>query len=71
MLPTAMPAFIVLIILAGLYFLSTYNRFVTLKNRVKEVWSDIEVQMKCCYDLTPNLVETVKGYAFAILWVLL
>ena len=41
----------------------TYNRFVTLTNRVKEGWSDIEVQMKRRYDLIPNLVETVKGYA--------
>ncbi len=41
----------------------TYNRFVTLINRVKEAWSDIDVQLKRRYDLIPNLVETVKGYA--------
>ncbi|BAG13509.1 LemA family protein [Candidatus Endomicrobiellum trichonymphae] len=63
MLTTAMTTFIVLIVLAGLYILLTYNRFVMLKNRVKEAWSDIEVQMKRRYDLIPNLVETVKGYA--------
>jgi LemA protein len=40
-----------------------YNRFVTLTNRVKEAWSDIDVQFKRRYDLIPNLVETVKGYA--------
>ncbi len=40
-----------------------YNRFVTLINRAKEAWSDIEVQMKRRYDLIPNLVNTVKGYA--------
>ncbi len=51
------------ILVAGLYVLATYNAFVTLKNRVKEAWSDIEVQMKRRYDLIPNLVETVKGYA--------
>lgn len=39
-----------------------YNRFVTLVNRAKEAWSDIDVQLKRRYDLIPNLVETVKGY---------
>jgi LemA protein len=42
---------------------SVYNRFVRLKTRVKEAWSDIEVQLKRRYDLIPNLVETVKGFA--------
>jgi len=41
----------------------TYNRLVTLAQRAKEAWSDIEVQLKRRYDLIPNLVETVKGYA--------
>ncbi len=45
------------------WLVSLYNGFVTLKNRVEEAWSDIEVQMKRRYDLIPNLVETVKGYA--------
>ncbi|MFH1584881.1 MAG: LemA family protein [Patescibacteria group bacterium] len=40
-----------------------YNRFVTLRNRVREAFSDIEVQLKRRYNLIPNLVETVKGYA--------
>ena len=39
-----------------------YNRFVTLVNRAKEAWADIDVQLKRRYDLIPNLVETVKGY---------
>ncbi len=40
-----------------------YNNFVKLTNRTEEAWSDIDVQLKRRYDLIPNLVETVKGYA--------
>ena len=40
-----------------------YNGFVRLVNRTKEAWADIEVQLKRRYDLIPNLVSTVKGYA--------
>ena len=40
-----------------------YNGFVALVNRTKEAWSDIDVQLKRRYDLIPNLIETVKGYA--------
>jgi LemA protein len=56
---------IILIILAVLvlWAIFAYNRFVSLVNRAKEAWSDIEVQLKRRYDLIPNLVETVKGYA--------
>lgn len=39
-----------------------YNRFVTLTNRGKEAWSDIDVQLKRRYDLIPNLIESVRGY---------
>ena len=56
----------IVVILAGvfvIYAVSVYNGFVRLKNRVTEAWSDIQVQMKRRYDLIPNLVETVKGYA--------
>ena len=48
---------------AVLWVVALYNQFVQLANRVKEAWSDIEVQMKRRYDLIPNLLETVKGYA--------
>lgn len=50
-------------IILGVWIVAIYNGFVTLVNRAKEAWSDIEVQMKRRYDLIPNLVETVKGYA--------
>ena len=40
-----------------------YNRFVQLRNRVDNAWAQIEVQLKRRWDLIPNLVETVKGYA--------
>lgn len=46
-----------------LWFAIAYNGFVRLVNRVKEAWADIDVQLKRRYDLIPNLVETVKGYA--------
>jgi LemA protein len=41
----------------------TYNRLVTLRNRVENGWSQIDVQLRRRYDLIPNLIETVKGYA--------
>jgi LemA protein len=57
---------LIILILLGLIFLwaiLSYNRLVTLKNRAKEAWADIDVQLKRRHDLIPNLVETVKGYA--------
>jgi len=56
---------IVLIVLAVivLWVIFAYNRLVALVNQAKEAWADIQVQLKRRYDLIPNLVETVKGYA--------
>lgn len=46
-----------------LWLIATYNGLVKLKNRTEEAWSDIDVQLKRRYDLIPNLVNAVKGYA--------
>jgi LemA protein len=51
------------LILAITWVIGAYNGLVSLKNRTDEAWSDIDVQLKRRYDLIPNLVETVKGYA--------
>ena len=56
---------IILVVLAlvVLWVIATYNRLITLTNHAKEAWADIAVQLKRRYDLIPNLVESVKGYA--------
>ena len=51
-----------LIVLIGGWFLVTYNSLVSLRNRVREAWSQIDVQLKRRSSLIPNLVEAVKGY---------
>ena len=51
------------IALIGLFVVSTYNKLVTQRNRVDNAWGQVEVQLQRRYDLIPNLVETVKGYA--------
>lgn len=55
----------IILLLVGviLWFASSYNSLIRWRNRVKESWSDIEVQLKRRYDLIPNLLNTVKGYA--------
>ncbi len=54
---------IAILVVLVLWFIGSYNRFVRLVNRAKEAWADIDVQLKRRYDLIPNLVNTVKGYA--------
>jgi LemA protein len=55
--------FIGLVAVIAFYAIYAYNNFVKLTQRAKEAWADIDVQLKRRYDLIPNLVETVKGYA--------
>ena len=52
-----------LIVLAALYLMFLYNGLVRLRNRIEAAWAQIDVQLRRRYDLIPNLVETVKGYA--------
>ena len=60
---TALIIIAVIVVLLLLYFVSTYNSLVVLRNKVKDQWAQIDVVLKNRYDLIPNLVETVKGYA--------
>jgi LemA protein len=63
------PVAIVLLIVAAallltlIWLIAGYNRFVRLRQHIKESWADIDVELKRRYDLIPNLIETVKGYA--------
>ncbi len=60
-----MALWIILIVIAIIiiWLVAAYNGLVTTRNRAQEAWADIDVQLKRRYDLIPNLVETVKGYA--------
>ncbi len=55
--------FLAIVIALVLFLVYKYNGFITLKTRAQEAWADIDVQLKRRYDLIPNLVNTVKGYA--------
>jgi LemA protein len=54
---------LIIVVIIVLWAVFAFNHLVTLANRAKEAWADIQVQLKRRYDLIPNLVETVKGYA--------
>ncbi len=60
---TIFTSFLGIIIILLLWVVFSYNRLIALRNRAKEASSDIEVQLKRRYDLIPNLMQTVKGYA--------
>ncbi len=53
---------LIVVVLLILWFVKTYNDLIKLRNKVKNQWSQIDVQLKRRFDLIPNLVETVKGY---------
>ncbi len=61
-----MPALIIfglVILLVGVYVIANYNRMARVRQHIRESWSDIDVELKRRYEMVPNLVETVKGYA--------
>lgn len=51
------------VIILLVWVIGTYNKLIRLRNKVKDQWSQVDVQLKRRFDLIPNLVETVKGYA--------
>lgn len=62
-MPTAVWVILIIIGVLLFYVATTYNKLVSLRNKVRDQWAQIEVQLKRRFDLIPNLVETVKGYA--------
>ncbi len=52
----------IIVLAIVLWLIGVYNSLIRLRNRTKEAWSDIDVQLKRRYDLIPNLIETTKGY---------
>lgn len=54
---------VIILFIPIIFIIGVYNNFITLRNRINNAWSQIDVQLKRRYDLIPNLVETVKGYA--------
>ena len=65
-MPMAVPVLIVMaavVLLPVIYVVLTYNTLVALRNHIRDAWANIDTELKRRYDLIPNLVETVKGYA--------
>jgi LemA protein len=62
-MPTWLIVVLVIVVLLVLWVISTYNSLVSLRNKVKDQWAQIDTVLKRRFDLIPNLVETVKGYA--------
>ena len=54
---------VALVLVVGLVVVAMYNRLVRLRNRTENSWAQVDVQLRRRYDLIPNLVEAVKGYA--------
>jgi LemA protein len=61
-MPTPYIVLLIVAVLTAFFLLHTFNRFVSLRNGVRNAWSDIDVQLTRRHDLVPNLVESVKGY---------
>jgi len=61
-MPVWLIVVLVIVVLLVLWIFGTYNSLISLRNRVHDAWSQIDVQLKRRFDLIPNLVETVKGY---------
>ncbi len=62
-MPTALIIIGVVVLLGLIWGVANYNRMARLRQHIRESWSDIDVKLKRRYELVPNLVETVKGYA--------
>src|SRR5450755_1689237 len=60
---TALLIILIIVVLIVLYVAYRFNRLIRLRTRTQEAWSDIDVELKRRYDLIPNLVNTVQGYA--------